>query len=170
MAVVTDVPVDSVTSRLLERVCRKLGRPSDLLQMWRQHGQASDGQGAYAYLYAAQLQLTSKPGEEGRSAAIAELRSALKVRPGFHEAAQRLAELLIANQEPTEAAQVLLRATQQAAQSPIAELCRRVLREEASAQLARVGLHADAAKVLLSDAVLPSSVSDIAPTLSAARN
>ena len=170
VAAATDVPPDSVTSRLLERVCRKLGRPSDLLQMWRQHGQSPDGQGAYAYLYAAQLQLTSKPGVEGRSAAIAELRSALKVRPSFHEAAQRLAELLIANQEPAEAAQVLLRATQQAAQSPIAELCRRVLREEASAQLARVGLHADAAKVLLSDAVLPSSVSDIAPTLSVARN
>jgi tetratricopeptide (TPR) repeat protein len=166
----SDVASDTVTSRLLERVCRKLGRPQDLLQMWRQQGQSSDGQGAFAYLYAADLQLTTQPGEAGRNAAMDELRAALKVRPDFLEAAQRLAELLLASNQPIEAAQVLLRASQQATTSSIAEVCRRVLREEAAAQLSRVGQHAEAAKVLLSDAVLPSAVAELAPTLGPARS
>jgi len=166
----SDVPQDAVTSRLLERVCRKLGRASDLLQMWRQQGQSSDGRSAYAYLYAAQLQLTSQPGEAGRAAAIGELRTALKVRPDFREAAEQLAALLAENHQPAEAAQVLLHATQQTTHDAIAEICRRVLREEAAAQLSRISQHSEAAKVLLSDAVLPSSVADLAPTLSPARS
>ncbi len=170
VAAQTDGAEDGVSYRLLERVCRKLGRPSDLLQLWRKQGESSDGQGVFAFLYAAEHQLQSVEGEAGREAAMAELRAALKVRPDFHEAAQRLAALHLAANQPVEAAQVLLKATQQAESETLDELCRRVLREEAAAQLSRIGQHAEAAKVLLADAVVPGPVSDVAPTLSPARS
>ncbi len=170
IAATTDVPVDAVTSRLLSRVCHKLGRPSDLLKLWQKIGQSPDGQGAYALLYAAELQLSQQPGEEGRRLAMAELANALKVRPDFYEAAQRLATLQLAAGAPKEAAQVLLGATQKAAEAVATEVCRRVLREEAAAQLLRIGQHEEAARVLLSDSLVPRAVSDVAPTLAPARS
>ena len=166
----TDVPVDAMASRLLSRACQKLGRPSDLLKLWQNLGQSSDGQGAYALLYAAELQLTQQPGDEGRRLAMVELQNALKVRPDFYEAAQRLSTLLLASGAPKDAAQVLLAATQKAAEAVATEVCRRVLREEAAAQLLRVGQHEEAARVLLSDSMVPSAVSDVAPTLAPARS
>ena len=170
LSATTDGESDGVTYRLLERVCRKMGRPSDLLSMWQKQAQATDGEGAYALLYAADLAEQVTEGEAGRAQAKAELTKALQIAPDFEEAAHRLSVLLLSDGDGVQAAQVLLRATQRVRVEPADELSRRVLREEAVARLDRAGELAEAARVLAEEPPMPQSVVAMAPSLVEARN
>lgn len=173
VAAAADIEHDAVAGRLLERVSRALGRPEDLLAMWRQDGQTGT-QGAYMRLLAARL-LLDTPGNPdtpesqaaGRAAAIAELRAALQARADYPPAVALLTDLLVGEGRFAEAAQVLLGAAAEML-DPLArgeEVVRSGYREEAARLLWRAGQVEDAARRLLTELAAAPPSGGTAPSL-----
>lgn len=173
VAAAADIEHDAVAGRLLERVSRALGRPEDLLAMWRQDGQTGT-QGAYMRLLAARLLLANpdsaaNPESQaaGRAAAIAELRAALQARADYPPAVALLTDLLVAEGRFAEAAQVLLGAAAEMT-DPLArgeDVVRSGYREEAARLLWRAGQVEDAARRLLAELTAVPPAGGMTPSL-----
>lgn len=167
VAAAADIEHDAVAGRLLERVSRALGRPEDLLAMWRQDGQTGT-QAAYMRLLAARLLLDNPENPaEGRAAAIAELRAALLARADYPPAVALLSDLLVGEGRFAEAAQVLLGAAAEMT-DPLArgeEVVRSGYREEAARLLWRAGQVEDAARRLLAELAAVPPAGGTAPSL-----
>lgn len=163
IAAAADLEHDAVTGRLLERVSRALGRPEDLLAMWRQDGQTGT-QGAYMRVLAARL-LLEQP--EGRAGAIVELRAALQSRADYPPAVAMLSDLLVAEGRFGDAAQILFAAAS-ATTEPLSrseEIVHSGYREEAMQLLWRAGQVEDAARRLLSELGSSAPVGATVPSL-----
>lgn len=144
------VEYDALAGRLLERTSHALGRPEDLLSLWREAARQPTEQAAYSRVLAARLLLAQADRPGSRDEALAELKAALAQRPDYAPAVALLSDALAQAGQPAEAAQVLIAAAA-AMSEPLSRsdfAVRQAYREEAALLLERAGQIEDAARLL----------------------